>query len=162
LLHVQSFLDWAVAFLAAVLVPTVPTVVAFGVSWLRAHTKLKISAAQQAKLDSVLDTGVGMLTVALRNGIMTVPEIHVANPTILSVANYVLDHAADEAAAVGLTNEGVAHTLIGLLGRALDADPSTPSSIPYGPAAPPIVFTSADAAAAVSVASAAASIPPAH
>jgi hypothetical protein len=125
LLNLSPSLTVLVDIISTVLVGLVPTLVTFAV----AKFRLNVTADQKASLQGAALTAVGMVTLAMRQGIVKIGDVHIANDRVRLAAQYVIDRAPTAAAKMGWTVDTVAHTIVGKVGNALDADPATPSPL---------------------------------
>lgn len=110
-----------------------------GLALLEARTGIHLTDQQRATILGAVQTGAGILETKIDQGVLTKAHITIDNPEVLAQARAAIAAVPTAAAALGMTEQGVARMIVGAADTAAHSGPApmpVPASVPK--LAPPI------------------------
>nr|WP_294550040.1 hypothetical protein [uncultured Rhodopila sp.] len=137
---------------ALALLPSILTLLGFGLRQLQARWKFTVSQQLQdaiaSDIASVVNTGIGWGRAKLASGEMQLTHVTTGNPFIDQIATAGLAMLSANARASGISADDLARRIVGGIGHAVGNDPSVPTIAP-APVLAPESATSGAASAGV-------------
>ena len=148
-MDVNPILNAALDIVLLVSAPVAVMLARAGIRVLRDKLHLDISAADEAALETAVQTGAGVLRADLATGKITLPDIQLGGPHVERAAQIAMNIAGQVAASSNLTKNDIAARIVASLGHALGDDPQVPSVAPPDPPSPVAVALAKAAQASV-------------
>ena len=123
----KAILDPMLQLVSLVLVGLAPVFANYAIQYLHGHLKVNLTAAQVQTVHDAADTAAGVLITQLARGEIQLEHLHIDSPAVLAVAQVAVNAVPQATDALHVTIPDMAHIIVGRVGQAIAADPTTPT-----------------------------------
>ena len=123
----KAILDPLLQLVSLVLIGLAPVFANYVVHILHAKAHVDLTAAQVATVHDAADTAAGVLITQLARGEIQLEHLHVDNPAVIAAAQVAINAVPEAAGKLNVTIPDLAQIIVGRVGHAIAADPTTPT-----------------------------------
>ena len=112
-INIAPFLQPILSTLGLIIAGLIASYIPKAIAAFETYTSLKIDDHARAALVQAVQAAAGTVETRIDQKLMSVAQVHVANPAVRALAQEAIDNASAVSASVGVTSEAVARMIVG-------------------------------------------------